>query len=108
MCENKSLKWTNGCKFVQLQKKHAHHSGNKCIPYKANVGINTPIGLKSTIISKEKWNELKTAKDLYEIWGIPYENDESDSETESFDKFDQNIDSIERETVEPASDDHDE
>ena len=33
MRENKSLKWTNGCKFVQLQKNHAHHSGNKCSPY---------------------------------------------------------------------------
>ena len=64
------------------------------------------MGLKSTIIPKEKWNESNPAENLYEICEILYENDELDSETESFDKFDQNIDSIERETVEPTSDDH--
>ena len=93
MRENKSLKWSIGCKFVQLQKNHAHHSANKCSPYKATFGIDTPLGLSSvTAVPREKWAELKTAKDLYEICGIPYDDDIPDddgSDDVAFDRFDQ-------------------
>ena len=69
MRDNKSLKWSIGCKFVQLQKNHCHHSANKCSPYKATFGIETPLGLRSTVIPVEKWNEMKTAKELFDICG---------------------------------------
>ena len=73
MRDNKSTKWATGLKFVQLQKNHSLHTGNKCSPYKATFGINTPLGLQSTIIPAEKWNTLKTAKELFEAVGIDYD-----------------------------------
>jgi hypothetical protein len=50
MRENKSLKWSIGCKFVQLKKNHSYHSANKMSPYKACFGIDTPMGLQSTTV----------------------------------------------------------
>ena len=93
MRDNKSLRWSIGCKFVQLQKNHSFHSANKCSPYKAIFGIETPLGLQSTQVPKEKWAEMKTAKELFDICGIPYDGDydvfqyEDADEQESFDVF---------------------
>ena len=67
MRENNSLKSSIGCKFVQLQKNHSHHSANRCSPYKATFGIETPMGLRSTIVPKEKWAELKLVSLMFSI-----------------------------------------
>jgi hypothetical protein len=64
MRDNKSLNWSIGCKFVQFKKNHCLHSANKCSPYKATFGIETPLGLQSINIPKESWSLLETAKDL--------------------------------------------
>jgi hypothetical protein len=95
MRDNKSLKWSIGCKFVQLQKNHCHHSANKCSPYKATFRIETPLGLRSTVIPIEKWNEMNTAKELFDICGINFEGEYSvfngeDPDEEDFDVFDLN------------------
>ena len=63
MRDNKSMKWATGYKFVQLQKNHAYHSALKCSAYKALFGIDTPMGLKSTAIPKETWDQMKTANE---------------------------------------------
>jgi hypothetical protein len=93
MRENRSVKWSIGCKFVQLQKNHTLHSALKCSPYKATFGIDTPLGLQSTIIPSAEWSKLETAKDLFGLVGhqpkmgdgIP---DESEEELpEQVDKF---------------------
>ena len=59
-------------------------------------GIETPMGLKSTVIPVEKWAEMKTAKDLFDICGIPYDGEDSvfneeDPDEENFDVFDIDI-----------------
>ncbi|CAF0900380.1 unnamed protein product [Brachionus calyciflorus] len=48
MIENKSTKWSVGINFVQLKKKHSHHTGIKCTPHKAVFGFETPLGFSST------------------------------------------------------------
>ena len=62
MRENKSTKWSTGIKFVQLKKNHSYHTANKCTPYKAVYGIDTPLGLTSSTIPVEEWSKLETAK----------------------------------------------
>ena len=75
MRENNSLKWTIGCKFDQLKKNHSYHSGNRQNPYTTLFSIDTKFGLQSTDIPREKWAQLETAKDLFEICGIPLDNE---------------------------------
>jgi hypothetical protein len=75
MRENQSLKWKIACKFVQLQKNHSHHTGNKCTPYKAVFGIETPMSLDSTDVPKEEWSKLESATDLFKLLGIQEEFD---------------------------------
>lgn len=78
MRENKSTKWTIGCKFIQFKKNHSFHTGMKCAPYKATFGIETPLGLQSTSIPIEKWSTLKTAEDLFAMLGLPFEKIDDD------------------------------
>ena len=96
MRDNKSTKWATGLKFVQLQKNHSLHTGNKCSPYKATFGINTPLGLQSTIIPAEKWNTLKTAKELFEAVGIDYDSSIDDSNEDG------DYTAITREEIQPS------
>ena len=70
MRENKSLKWSLGLKFVQLQKNHVYHSGSKTSPYKATFGIETPMGLQSIDVPREAWSKLETGNDLFKLCGI--------------------------------------
>ena len=60
MRENRSLKWSIGCKFVQLQKNHTYHSANKKSPYETCFGIETPMGLKATRVPIELWKDMKS------------------------------------------------
>ena len=46
-------------------------------PYKACFGIDTPFGLQSTTVPVEKWSELNTAKELYDMCGIPFEGEDA-------------------------------
>ena len=75
MRENKSTKWSIECKLVQLQKNHARHSANKCSPYKSLFGIETPLGLTNIKLPVDIWSKLKTVKELYEIFGVDYDED---------------------------------
>ena len=87
MRDNNSFKWSIGCKFIQLQKNNSHRSANKCSTYKATFGIETPMGLQSTTIPREKWSELRTAKELFYICGIGYEGDYDFLQFEDEDDF---------------------
>ena len=62
MRENRSTNWSNGLKFVQLKKNHSHHTANKCSPFKATFGVNTPLGLQSTNHSKRALGNFKDSK----------------------------------------------
>ena len=73
MRDNRSTKWSIGCKFVQLKKKHSLHTSHKCSPYKATFGIDTPLGLQSTVIPVEAWTRLKSPKELFEAVGQTFD-----------------------------------
>jgi hypothetical protein len=94
MRENRSLKWSIGCKFVQLQKNHTYHSANKKSPYETCFGIETPMGLKATRV--ELWKDMKSAKDLFRICGVPYDDLEDDQKILDFDDDDEdeNVDDV--------------
>jgi hypothetical protein len=91
MREHKSLKWSIGCKFIQLQKNLSHHMGNSCSPYKAVFDIDTPKGLSSTTIPLEEWTKLDSATDLFKLIGHDPNNEFCDDDVdilrEEFDKF---------------------
>jgi hypothetical protein len=92
MRENRSIKWSIGCKFVQLKKNHTLHSACKCSPYKATFGIDTPLGLQSTVIPSTEWAKLETAKDLFELVAhVPKVGDEVPDEDESDELTEDNV-----------------
>ncbi|CAF1064355.1 unnamed protein product, partial [Brachionus calyciflorus] len=82
MRENKSTKWSIGVKFVQLRKNHTLHTANKCSPYKATFGVETPLGLTSTVVPVELWSP-KTPKELFDAVGCTYDDTFPDDDNES-------------------------
>lgn len=62
--DNKTKKWSEGLKFVQLMKNQSLHHGIKCSPYEAMFGCSTKIGLKSSVLPISIINKLKTEEDL--------------------------------------------
>ncbi|CAI6358245.1 unnamed protein product [Macrosiphum euphorbiae] len=62
--DNKTKKWSEGLKFVQLMKNRSLHHGIKCSPYEAMFGCSAKIGLKSSVLPISIINKLKTEEDL--------------------------------------------
>ncbi|XP_031344445.1 KRAB-A domain-containing protein 2-like [Photinus pyralis] len=60
---NKSKKWSEGLRFVQLMKNRAHHSGINCSPYEAMFGVKLKVGLKS-FVPDDALTNLNTEEDL--------------------------------------------
>jgi len=51
--DNKTKKWSNGLKFVQLMKNRAYHYGTKHSPYEAMFGTPSKIGLTSFLTTTD-------------------------------------------------------
>ena len=100
--DNKTKKWSNGLRFVQLMKNRAYHHGTKHSPYEAMFGTPPKIGLTSSllpanIIEKLKTEEeLKVALDSIEVLSNDNKNNEVICGIEKEDDEDQNI--IEKQT----------
>uniref|UniRef100_A0A2H8TQZ8 KRAB-A domain-containing protein 2 n=1 Tax=Melanaphis sacchari TaxID=742174 RepID=A0A2H8TQZ8_9HEMI len=62
--DNKTKKWSNGLRFVQLMKNRAYHHGTKHSPYEAMFGTPPKIGLTSSLLSANIIAKLKTEEEL--------------------------------------------
>ena len=71
-----------GIKIYSIKKNPCLHTGNKKTAFETTFGVSTPLGLHSTIIQKELWSTLKTAKHLFSAVIIEYDNsaDENDED----------------------------
>ncbi|KAK7573634.1 hypothetical protein V9T40_010825 [Parthenolecanium corni] len=67
--ENKTERWSQGLRFVQLMKNRAYHSGIKTTPYEAMFGTATRMGLASTPIPHNilSMRTLRTEEELEEL-----------------------------------------
>ncbi|CAG4932138.1 unnamed protein product [Parnassius apollo] len=83
MSDVKSSKWSEGLKFVQLNKNLAYHDGIKRTPYKAMFGSEIKVGLKSSYLPHEVTNHLTTEEDLQEVIDNFMENDLNDEQQTS-------------------------
>ncbi|XP_029348199.1 SCAN domain-containing protein 3-like [Acyrthosiphon pisum] len=95
--DNKTKKWSNGLRFVQLMKNRAYHHSTKHSPYEAMFGTPPKIGLTSSllpanIIEKLKTEEeLQVALDSIEVLSNDNKNNEVICGIEKEDDEDQNI-----------------
>uniref|UniRef100_A0A2S2PFF3 KRAB-A domain-containing protein 2 n=1 Tax=Schizaphis graminum TaxID=13262 RepID=A0A2S2PFF3_SCHGA len=62
--DNRTKKWKERLKFVQLMKNRGLHQGIKCSPYEAMFGIPAKIGLRSTILPDNIICNLKSEEDF--------------------------------------------
>ncbi|XP_008189894.1 KRAB-A domain-containing protein 2-like [Acyrthosiphon pisum] len=62
--DNKTKKWSEGLKFVQLTKNRSLHHGIKCSSDEAIFGCSAKMGLKSSVLPIAIINKLKTEEDL--------------------------------------------
>jgi hypothetical protein len=64
--------------------------------YQDRFGIETPMGLKATRVPIESWKDMKSAKDLFRICGVPYDDLEDDQKILDFDDDDEdeNVDDV--------------
>ncbi|CAG5037651.1 unnamed protein product [Parnassius apollo] len=83
MSDEKSSKWSEGLKFVQLKKNSAYHDGIKRTAYKATFGSEIKVGLKSSYLPHEVTNHLTTEEDLQEVIDNFKENDLNDEQQSS-------------------------
>jgi len=90
--DNKTKKWRNGLRFVQLMKNRAYHHGTKHSPYEARFGTPPKIGLTSALlpanmIAKLKSEgELQVALESIQILSNDNENKEVNCEIEENDE----------------------
>ena len=76
-CEVKKMitAWMNdnkskfGLRFVQPQKNNHYHSAIKCSPFFATFGKVCRNRLKNTAIPSEKWNDILSEEDIFNIIG---------------------------------------
>ncbi|CAI6361140.1 unnamed protein product [Macrosiphum euphorbiae] len=62
--DNKTNKWSNGLRFVQLMKNRAYHHGTKHSPYEVMFGTPPKIGLTSSLLPANIIEKLKTEEEL--------------------------------------------
>jgi len=62
--DNKTNKWSNGLRFVQLMKNRAYHHGTKHSPYEAMFGTPPKIGLTSSLLPANMIAKLKSEEEL--------------------------------------------
>jgi hypothetical protein len=95
--DNKTKKWSNGLRFVQLMKNRAYHHGTKHSPYEAMFGTPPKIGLTSSLLPANIIAKLKTEEELQvalesiQVLSNDNENNEVIREVEKEDDEDQII-----------------
>lgn len=65
--ENHSTKWSEGLKFVQLRKNNSFDEGVKKSPYEALFGRKMKLGLRSTNLTEELMNRIKSEEQLEKV-----------------------------------------
>jgi hypothetical protein len=65
--DNKTSKWSEGLRFVQLMKNRAHHSGIKRSPYEALFGSRLKVGLTTSSLPHNVLETINDEEELQEV-----------------------------------------
>ncbi|XP_055854361.1 KRAB-A domain-containing protein 2-like [Episyrphus balteatus] len=112
MEKNTIGKWSKCLRYVQLMKNKCHHKALNCTSYEAMFGVKCIIGLNDCNLPKSKLDEIKSEEDLHvflkddEVLRVKQEVKDDNTEEESFDCFEDYLNSLKQEAESEGDDEN--